>query len=126
MGGGHHLVAALLLDKGADKDSKNKDGNTALHLAARDGKQKVAAHLIEQGAETDTQNNQGNTALHMAAAKGRNHGGLVLVDRGYAIVRTLLENGASKSIINKAGKTAQQRVPEGSDAEELRKLLRLG
>ena len=40
----------LLLDLGANKEAKNKDKNTPLHLAGWEGQDKAALVLINRGA----------------------------------------------------------------------------
>ena len=56
-----------LLANGADVDAKDKNGETALHWAACDGRVDVAKILIEKGADVDAKDNHGWTALHEAA-----------------------------------------------------------
>ena len=46
-------VVQLLVEKGANVNLKNKDGDTALHLAAEQGKTEVALLLLNSGAEVD-------------------------------------------------------------------------
>ena len=48
-------------------DIQNKDGKTALILAAEKGHADIAASLIAKGANMDIQNKDGNTALIVAA-----------------------------------------------------------
>jgi len=43
-------------------------GNTLLHIAAQNGKERIAKLLIKKGANPNHQNNQGQTALHYAMA----------------------------------------------------------
>lgn len=60
-----NLVAA-----GADPDSRNVDGNTALILAVRNTRPKLVAALLEQGANTGITNNAGSTAADEAVRVG--------------------------------------------------------
>lgn len=43
-------MVALLLDKGANIESKTRDGLTPLHCAARSGHEQVVDMLLERGA----------------------------------------------------------------------------
>ena len=67
------LVAALLQWDGIDINAQEKDGNTALHLAAMKGKTQHRT-IVEmlmlvrpQGARTGIPNNQGKTAATVGA-----------------------------------------------------------
>nr|KAG5685639.1 hypothetical protein BaRGS_001375 [Batillaria attramentaria] len=53
-------VTEMILE---DKDDK---GNTALHLAAKNGNTELAATLIEKGAKVDEPNSDRNTPIHLA------------------------------------------------------------
>jgi ankyrin repeat protein len=59
--------AALLLAKGADVNTRDDKGVTALQIAARWGNYKVAQLLLQMGADIRSRDKQGWTALHMAA-----------------------------------------------------------
>jgi len=60
-------LVALLLEAGADPDLQDKIGDTALHYAARGGREEAVALLIEHGASLDIENNAGQTPLDLAA-----------------------------------------------------------
>ena len=49
-------------------DKKNKNGDTALLVAASNGHDDVVVRLLERGAKHDMKNKQGDTALSAAAA----------------------------------------------------------
>jgi len=56
----------LLLEAGADPDAVTPDkGESALHIAARDGKLDIIEILAEAGATLDLRNNDGETALEI-------------------------------------------------------------
>ena len=60
---GQTEAAELLLQHGADINGRNKDGNTALHLAAFFGRADVAKLLLENGANPQARNNDGETPV---------------------------------------------------------------
>ncbi|KAL7821824.1 ankyrin repeat-containing domain protein [Trichoderma gracile] len=62
------MLRALLVH--ADVNAGGGSHPTALHNAARDGKQKVVEELIESGAQVNKQGGQYNTALCAAAVSG--------------------------------------------------------
>ena len=74
------------------------DGYTALHWAAREGKDAVATQLVKANVNVNAvTNNSGSTPLHMAAAYG------------HAIVADLLLGaGANPKAVNKLGRTPAQ------------------
>jgi hypothetical protein len=70
-------VNALLTAMGTDRAAtltlmtiKNRDGNTALHLAALNGYTDTAAALLHAGANTMIKNNKGQTAAAVAHKYG--------------------------------------------------------
>jgi ankyrin repeat protein len=79
----------LLVEKGAELDSKDEDGQTPLLWAAFFGHEAVAKLLVEKGAELDSKNKDGLTPLFYAASRGRE-----------AVVKLLVEKGAKQSRIS--------------------------
>ncbi|XP_030081539.1 protein phosphatase 1 regulatory subunit 12A isoform X11 [Drosophila hydei] len=59
-----------LLDQGADINTANVDGLTALHQACIDDKLEMVEFLIEHGADINRQDNEGWTPLHATASCG--------------------------------------------------------
>jgi ankyrin repeat protein len=57
----------LLLAAGADPDAKTPDGDTALHLAAFDGKLEIVRALVEGGADMSVKDAAGKTALQVVS-----------------------------------------------------------
>ena len=55
----------LLLQHGADINGRNRDGNTALHLAAFLGHTKAAELLLKRGADVNAKNGDGGTPADM-------------------------------------------------------------
>ncbi|WP_341815111.1 ankyrin repeat domain-containing protein [Wolbachia endosymbiont (group A) of Chalcis sispes] len=72
------------MQKGANINAKDKNGNTSLHLAAMNGKIDVAKVLLKHNADVNAKNNEGKTALYYAAKY--NH---------QELVELLLAHGAS-------------------------------
>jgi ankyrin repeat protein/catechol 2,3-dioxygenase-like lactoylglutathione lyase family enzyme len=60
----------LLLDKGADVNEADPQGNTALHYAAQRGEDDVVRLLVSHGAKLNLPNKQGRTPLDLALATG--------------------------------------------------------
>ena len=68
-----------LLDDGADVNTKDKNGITALMLASSDGNTDIVELLLAQGADVNAKNTQGKTALELTSDEGvkaliRQHG----------------------------------------------------
>jgi peptidoglycan/LPS O-acetylase OafA/YrhL len=55
----HSETTALLLERGADVNARNKDGGTALHAAAFFGRAEIAELLLKNGADTEAVDKQG-------------------------------------------------------------------
>jgi len=110
-------------------DSRDSDGMTPLHHAARGGNAALVNYLIENGANKESQDNYGKTPLHLAATYDRkdavealvNHGAeletrdaykrtaLVLCARergGAATAKVLLDAGADVNARDKFDDTA--------------------
>jgi len=82
---GHEAVVRLLIEKGADLESRDsKYGQTSLSLAAENGHEAVVKLLLEKGADLESKGSKyGQTPLSLAVENGHN-----------AVVRLLLEKGA--------------------------------
>jgi ankyrin repeat protein len=87
-------VKRLVVGCGVNPNIKDKDGNTPLHYAAREGRLKVVELLLEHGADPNIQDKDGWTPLHYAAWKRR-----------LKVVELLLEHGADPNIQDKDGET---------------------
>lgn len=85
----------VLIMKGASVDKPNNDGQTPMHLAAKQGcDSSVNTLLSKNRAAIDIQDQAGQTALHLAAQQGHQR-----------VVRVLLARGANKNLVNQAGQT---------------------
>ena len=60
---GHTEIVELLLEHGADVNTKSRDGSTALHAAAFLGRVETVKFLLEKGADTTLRNGMGSTAI---------------------------------------------------------------
>jgi len=81
-----------LLDKGADINTRNHLGETALHLAAFGGHSETVELLLEKRADINAVDNEGNTALILACCFKQTN-----------VILVLLEKGADVGIANKNG-----------------------
>ena len=99
--GGHSKSIARLIAEGADVDSLDRYGQTALMLAALRGRDDVVRVLLANGADKNVTAKYGLSALMLAA-----------INRREDIARQLVDTGADLSIRGSgapgfAGKTAQ-------------------
>jgi ankyrin repeat domain-containing protein 50 len=76
-------VVKLLLEKGAELESKDSNGRTPLSWAAEKGHEAVVKLLLEKGAELESKGSNDWTPLSWAAENGQE-----------AVVKLLLEKGA--------------------------------
>ncbi|GAB4354567.1 MAG: VIT domain-containing protein [Candidatus Abyssubacteria bacterium] len=104
-----------LIATGVDVNEKDKDGRTALMLAALQGHTKIARALLDNGADVNAQDDEGYTALMHAAQAGH-----------AAIVKMLLEKGADLNLKGKDGKTALVLALENGKTEVVRLLRSAG
>ena len=63
-------MVQFLLDKGARVDAQDKDGKTALILAATKGYRDMVELLLKRGANPTLSDTGGRTALYWALANG--------------------------------------------------------
>ncbi|KAM9109091.1 protein phosphatase 1 regulatory subunit 12B isoform 6-T6 [Megaptera novaeangliae] len=113
-----------LLARGADVDTANVDGLTALHQACIDENLDMVKFLVENGASVNQQDNEGWTPLHAAASCGYlniaeyfiNHGASVgVVNSEGEVPSDLAEEPAMKDLL------LQQVKKQGVDLEQSRK-----
>lgn len=114
-----------LLKNNADIDAVDKEGDTALHVAALAGQAEMCEFLMANGANVHAKNENGSSTLHFAARAGNtalcelfiangvdvncrdNDGCTPLILAGNAeCIDTLLAHGADIGIENNKGETA--------------------
>ncbi len=143
-------VAQLLIDKGAKTEIKNKNGYTALIMAADKGNEGVASVLLNSGAHIEARDAHGMTPLMHAALSGKKGVAGLLIDRGADvnavaggfmrwtplilaadsgkadIVRLLIEKGAKIEARDQYGYTALMRAADEGRADAVRALVDKG
>ena len=92
-------IARLLLEHGADVNTRTNHGQTPLHVAAEYGRVEVVYVLLEHGANVDAEDNSGRTPLHT-------HCHTAVDYKNTEVVRVLLEHGANVGAEDNEGKTA--------------------
>ena len=90
-----------LLGRGADIDTANVDGLTALHQACIDDNLDMVEFLVANGADVDRGDNEGWTPLHATASCGF-----------LSIARFLLDHGSTVAAVR--GAPAAEGVVAGS------------
>uniref|UniRef100_A0A8C5HT21 Serine/threonine-protein phosphatase 6 regulatory ankyrin repeat subunit C-like n=1 Tax=Gouania willdenowi TaxID=441366 RepID=A0A8C5HT21_GOUWI len=142
------LCLEMLVSNGADVNIRNKDGRSALHMAAMYGRFTGSQILIQNGGEVDCVDKKGNTPLHVAARYGQEllvsalltneadrcrqgaHGMLPLhlaALHGYPdCCRKLLSNGFDINMLDDHGRTCLHAAASGGNVECLNLLLNFG
>lgn len=105
----------VLIDRGADVDTREADGSTALHWAAQHGHEPVLTALLDAGADPDASSRYGITPLALAATNGDT-----------ATVSLLLDAGADVNSTSREGQTALMSAALNGRAETIRVLLEAG
>jgi len=94
--GQHVEIVEMLCDSGFEVDSVDLEGNSALHLAAREGYDDILRTLVTKGADINKRNKCGETPLHHATT---NQGNCKLC------IQSLLEFGAEVNCMDDEGRT---------------------
>ena len=68
--GGSETIVVLLLDRGANVNSKGGSGRTALHQAAARDSRNISQLLLNHGAQVDAEDVNGCKAIDLAARRG--------------------------------------------------------
>ncbi|KAH6718700.1 hypothetical protein BKA61DRAFT_652397 [Leptodontidium sp. MPI-SDFR-AT-0119] len=108
-------IVALLLEKGAELETKDNYGRTPLSWATEHGHAAVVALLLEKGAELETKDNYSRTPLSWAA------------ENDYAaVVALLLEKGAELETKDIDGRTPLSWATKNEHAAVVALLLEKG
>jgi ankyrin repeat protein len=93
----------LLLEKGAEIEARDEEGQTPLIRAASAAQTGIVKLLLDKGARIEARDKYGNTALMSTAC-----GGCAVIDMGdtFDSARLLVARGASVEARNKRGDTA--------------------
>ena len=125
---GDYAVLRRLLDAGASLQTKNADGQTALHLAVKSGHRPIVQLLLDNGVNLEAANVRGDKALYVATQLGdfamvelllyfkadveslnpeSGHTAFyqAALDGHVAIAKILRENGADIDVLDAAGRT---------------------
>ncbi|MCJ1377232.1 hypothetical protein MMC17_000324 [Xylographa soralifera] len=81
-------ICRLLLDAGAEKEAKDSQGRTALHVAAKFGNLEVTRLLLDVKASVTAENTHNSTPFLMAADAGNVQIVLLLLEAGSNIERS--------------------------------------
>ena len=90
---GREDICELLLEKGAEPDAQNNQGNAALHFCAKKGYLDICGMLLDSGASTEIKNLQGIAPLHEAAREDHPEVCGLLIEKGADVNVTDLQGG---------------------------------
>ena len=106
---GYQRVMKLLVNAGADPNTRDENGKTPLDWAAEMEHQEAVKLLVEMGADPNARNEYGYTPLHWAARNGHQKAVKFLVDAG-ADPKAKDKNGQTS--LHLAAKKGHQEVVE--------------
>ncbi|WP_254229453.1 ankyrin repeat domain-containing protein [Wolbachia pipientis] len=89
----------------ASVHTRDHDGKTLLHWAARQGHIEIVQELLDRGAGINVLDNQHSTPLHEAAARNQEE-----------VIRLLLQQGAQFNIKDRQDKTPLNCLPNSNDS----------
>jgi uncharacterized protein len=112
---GDREAALALIARGADVNTTEADGTTALHWAVQQDELELVNQLVRAGAGVSTANDYGSTPMSEAA-----------IVANPAVIRALLDAGADVESPNADGQTALMVVARSGRVEAARLLLDRG
>jgi ankyrin repeat protein len=120
---GRMEIVRFLLEKGADVNL-NRDGSTALHMAALyGGKTELVVLLLEKGADMNARTKRGDTPLNLAVIGGQRAIADLLLDRGAKIN---LENQDFTRLLAMAAAAGIKRIVEIALTKEVDFFIKTG
>ena len=105
----------LLLASGADPDTRQNDGATALHWAAYQEDADMLAALVQAGANVNITNRLGASPLYLAAKNGNAE-----------LIERLLNAGADPNLALKIGETPFMTASRAGTVEGVRQMIAAG
>ncbi|KKO97783.1 hypothetical protein THAR02_10115 [Trichoderma harzianum] len=145
---GHEAIVELLLEIGADPESRNVDGQTALMHAARNGHEAIVRLLLMHEADLDSKDESGWTVVMHVALSGNETIVEMLLEMGpnieskdvngrtalihaamhdrEATVKLLVHNGADLESVDKNGSTILMHTAMSSHEATVNMLLENG
>ncbi|XP_063548484.1 tyrosine-protein kinase Shark [Cydia strobilella] len=82
--GDYNIVSQMLAVGYHSRDAKNQDGQTAVHIAAKAGRDKILEKLIESGATVNVRDSFGYTPLHYTCQNNLPSTAELLITKGNA------------------------------------------
>ncbi|KJV55052.1 ankyrin repeat domain-containing protein [Orientia tsutsugamushi] len=119
-------ITKLLLERNANVTLQDNNGNTPLHVAARNHDLKTTEILLSYGnAIVDMQNNKGQTPLHLASTRPYTHQGAssLLSKESLSIAQALLTHGAKVNLQDGDGNTALHYATNSFHHKEITEIL---
>jgi ankyrin repeat protein len=110
-------MVEYLLRNQADPNVQNKDGITALHLAARAGKKVIVKKLLAGGADPNIQDKHNMSPLMYAVMKNQN-------GDHFDVIKVLLHHEANPNLGSNKGMTSLMMAARNNDSETVKILLK--
>ena len=129
----HELIKGMLFEEihervfddllnSIDINAPDSDGNTVLHIAAKDGKRWLFDYLKDRGIDFNAQNNDGNTALHLSLKESDNIHKVAMRSHFTKII----ENMTNLNIQNNDGNTPLHLATKADNEDIVRELINRG
>jgi len=97
-------MTEVLIERGANVDKHDSQGQTPLMMAAWSGNRHIVALLLHMGADVDRDDQYQQTALHKACGRGSNE-----------VVKLLLDFGANSELMSLDGHTPLHIAASGGE-----------